>query len=231
MDQLPLLGQRELICLLLFPCNYVVSIWKGSLFLWVLGMGHVILLWHSLSLPYNYFEQLVKIPTREDNILNLFLTNQPGKVHATKTLPSLGSSDHDIVFHEISIPIGRPMQSKRKIKLHGKTNWEQFKSDINSFNESFQSKNESDPNKLWIIFKTEIDRLSDLSIPSKITRSRCDLPWISSSIRKKIHKRDKLHQKVKKSKGKQNYDKMKSKLSNIQIQYSKRNQEVLLGIP
>ena len=26
----------------------------GFLFLWVLGMGYVILLWHSLSLPYNY---------------------------------------------------------------------------------------------------------------------------------------------------------------------------------
>ena len=55
MDQLPRLGKRELICLLLFTCNYVVSVWRGFLFLWVLGMGHVILLWHSLSLPYNYF--------------------------------------------------------------------------------------------------------------------------------------------------------------------------------
>ena len=26
-----------------------------SIFLWMLGMGCVILLWHSLSLPYNYF--------------------------------------------------------------------------------------------------------------------------------------------------------------------------------
>ena len=56
MDQLPWLGKRELICLLLFTCNYVVSVWRGFLFLWVLGMGYVIfLLWHSLSLPYNYF--------------------------------------------------------------------------------------------------------------------------------------------------------------------------------
>ena len=47
--------ERELICLLLFTCNYVVSVWRGFLFLWVLGMGYVILLWHSLSLPYNYF--------------------------------------------------------------------------------------------------------------------------------------------------------------------------------
>ena len=48
MDQLPRLGKRELICLLLFTCNYVVCVW-------VLGVGYVILLWNSLSLPYNYF--------------------------------------------------------------------------------------------------------------------------------------------------------------------------------
>ena len=55
MDQLPRLGKRELICLLLFTCNYVFFVWRGFLFLWVLGMRYVILLWHSLSLPYNYF--------------------------------------------------------------------------------------------------------------------------------------------------------------------------------
>ena len=59
MNQLPRLGKRELICLLLFACNYVVSVWRGLLFLWVLGMGYVILLWHSLSLQYNYFVILV----------------------------------------------------------------------------------------------------------------------------------------------------------------------------
>ena len=55
MDQIPRLGKRELIFLLLFTCNYVVSVWRGFLFLWVPGMRYVILLWHSLSLPYNYF--------------------------------------------------------------------------------------------------------------------------------------------------------------------------------
>ena len=55
MDQLPRLVKRELTCLLLVTCNYVVSVWRGFLFLWVLGMGYVILLWHSLGLLYNYF--------------------------------------------------------------------------------------------------------------------------------------------------------------------------------
>ena len=52
------LGKTELICLLLFTCNYVVSVLRGFLFLWVLGMGYVILLWHSLSLPYNYYSSI-----------------------------------------------------------------------------------------------------------------------------------------------------------------------------
>ena len=62
--QLPRFGKRELICLLLFTFKYVVSVWRGFLFLWVLGMGYVILLWHSLSLPYNYFQS--------DQILHCF---------------------------------------------------------------------------------------------------------------------------------------------------------------
>ena len=77
MDQLSRLGTRELICLLLFTCNYVVSVWRGFLFLWVLGMGYVILLWHSLSLPYNYFDNdsySVQVPkTLQKEGINLIL--------------------------------------------------------------------------------------------------------------------------------------------------------------
>ena len=54
-DQLPLLGKRELMCLLSYTSECVVSVQRGILFLLVLGIGCVILLWHSLGLPYNYF--------------------------------------------------------------------------------------------------------------------------------------------------------------------------------
>ena len=51
------------ICLLSFTCNYVVSVWRGFLFLLVPWMGCVILLWHSLGIPYQYFaeKQLIHI--------------------------------------------------------------------------------------------------------------------------------------------------------------------------
>ena len=45
-DQLPRLGKRGLICMLLFSnsCYYVVSVKRGFLFVLVLGMGDIILL-------------------------------------------------------------------------------------------------------------------------------------------------------------------------------------------
>ena len=46
--QLPRLRKREIICLLSFSCNYVVSVWRDFLFLLMLVMGCVIFLWHSL---------------------------------------------------------------------------------------------------------------------------------------------------------------------------------------
>ena len=52
-----MLEKRELICLLLFNCYYVVSVMKGFLFLLVLGMGCIISLWHSLGLPYYHLTQ------------------------------------------------------------------------------------------------------------------------------------------------------------------------------
>ena len=44
--------------MLSFTGNYVVSVRRGFLFLLVVGMGCVILLWHSLGLPYNYFSTI-----------------------------------------------------------------------------------------------------------------------------------------------------------------------------
>ena len=50
-DQLPRLGKRMLLGLLSCACNYVISVRRSFLILWVLGVGCVILLWHCLDLP------------------------------------------------------------------------------------------------------------------------------------------------------------------------------------
>ena len=94
MDQLPRLGKRELICLLLFTCNYVVSVWRGLLFLWVLGMGYVILLWHSLSLPLIIFQSASNDMQPYILIVVLFLRIHPTKYGKITLIVSLMVCSH-----------------------------------------------------------------------------------------------------------------------------------------
>ena len=58
-------------------------------------------------------EQVVKETTRGKNILDLFLINQPSLVHSTQLIPPLGTGDHDIVYHELKVNIGRRQQKQR----------------------------------------------------------------------------------------------------------------------
>ena len=93
MDQLPRLGKREVICLLLFTCNCLVSVRRGFLFLWVLGMGYVILLGHSLMIfPYNYFAYIFndceKLPANDSIISRLPLSNLLAHACHNRTLCS-----------------------------------------------------------------------------------------------------------------------------------------------
>jgi len=144
-------------------------------------------------------EQMVKTPTRDRNILDLYLTNNPSVVHNIQTLPSLGSSDHDIVQHELNILRGRPHQVKRKIRSYNKADWASFKQDLEKFWVKFVKFNHTDPNISWISFRDELNRLTNKHIPSRLSKSRQDLPWVTHEIVKLIRKRDKLYKKIKRS--------------------------------
>ena len=98
-------------------------------------------------------QQMVTMPTRQEHILDLFLTNTPSLVQNTETLPSLGTSDHDIVFHEVHIKIGRPLQPTIPIRVYRRTNWDTFKTDVSEFGNTFINCDHTDPNSAWNMFK------------------------------------------------------------------------------
>ena len=50
-------------------------------------------------------------------------------------------------------------------------------------------------NDMWVSFKSEVQRF----IPSKMTKTKYSLPWIDSSIKRLIRKRDKLYFRARKS--------------------------------
>ncbi|XP_053395967.1 uncharacterized protein LOC128556067 [Mercenaria mercenaria] len=170
------------------------------------------------KLSHLNLEQMVKVPTRLSNTLDLFLTSHPSHVHLAKTLPSLATSDHDIVFHEVKINRGRPIQPKRLIKQYRKTNWEAIRSDMRSFSNSFISKAHTNPDEAWNSFKDSLNESCIKHIPTKISKSRADLPWLTPRIIRLIHKRDKLYHKLNKSPNQAKNQKLKSLKSYIQRQ-------------
>ena len=78
-----------------------------------------------------------------------------------------------------------------------RSNWEDFKTDLSVFGKTFINSDQTDPNSAWNMFKIELNRLSSLHIPTKMCKSRRDLPWIKPQIIRLIRKRDKMYTKLK----------------------------------
>ena len=66
--------------------------------------------------------QMVTEPTRYENILDLFLTNNPTLVSKVEIMPGL--SDHDIVYSEVNIKPQIVTQKPRVMPVYRKTDWD-----------------------------------------------------------------------------------------------------------
>ena len=73
-------------------------------------------------------EQLQLKPSRENNILGLFLTNQPNLVKSCNTIP--GISDHNMIIVDTDLKPRYNKPKRREINIFKKANWEQIKTDI-----------------------------------------------------------------------------------------------------
>ena len=71
------------------------------------------------------FVQLVDFPTREQSILDIFLTNYPSYEYTCQPLP--GISDHEIVLVKSAVDIKPIKATARKIYLWHKANFESIR--------------------------------------------------------------------------------------------------------
>ena len=63
------------------------------------------------------------------------------------------------------------------------------------FRDSFFSSDHSHMpvNDMWVSFKSEVLEAIERYIPTKMTKTKYSLPWVDSSIKRLIRKRDKLY--------------------------------------
>ena len=163
-------------------------------------------------------EQVVKEPTRDKNILDLFLLNQPSLVHSTQIIPPLGTGDHDIVHHELKINLGRRQQKPRPIKLYKKTDWTGFREEMKDYQNVYHKEaSGSDTNTKWTKFKKALNTMTDKFVPTKFCKPKESQPWITREIKRQMNKRDKLYAKIKQNRSNPNL-KEKFKLLKHSIQ-------------
>lgn len=146
----------------------------------------------------NGLEQMVKEATRESNILDQIITNEPYLVPCIEVQPGL--SDHDLVFCEFNIYPQKKHRIPHKIPLYEKANWDDFKKAATELSSEIQDKKSTETTEsLWMHFKTKMLDLIQQYIPHRTPSGKRNLPWVTPEIKYLIHERDKTSAKMKKS--------------------------------
>ena len=139
--------------------------------------------------------QLINEPTRNTNILDLVLINNPTLVSEVTVIP--GISDHDCpvvtlytkVTHRRKLP-------KRKIPQYHKAKWDQFSDHMKRIGEIILSKDDSlSVNEMWLLLSDGLKKGAVEFIPHKTSKKGTNLPWFTSKLKSLHNRRDRLTKK------------------------------------
>ncbi|KAL8622812.1 hypothetical protein ACOMHN_026933 [Nucella lapillus] len=148
----------------------------------------------------NDLEQMVDFPTRKDKTtLDIILTSHPSFKVRCKPLPSVGNSDHDIVLYDTALAPHQSRLPRRKIFLWKKADVEGMRQDVKEFANTYQYPDPSTPNALeqmWSDIKQMLSETVEKRVPSKTSAARHTNPWITTSIRRAIHRKQRAHKKA-----------------------------------
>ena len=124
--------------------------------------------------------QLVKEPTRGNNIIDLVTTNNDNIVNKVRVIP--GISDHSMVLFEVNLSCKKRKPVKRKIYIKKRADSSLIEKELQDLaHETMKSKTTStDTDKpvdeKWDEFERNIRRIRDTCIPHKTTSSRYNVP-------------------------------------------------------
>ncbi len=147
----------------------------------------------------HHLTQLQLEPTRENNILDLFLTNKPGCVKNIATLP--GISDHTgIILTDCDIRPTYIKSKPRQVPMFSRANWDAMKQETLKFQEEFvTSCPDKDINTAWSDFKSHIDTIISKHVPSKTTSKRYTPPWLTGPLKRMCAKEHRIHNRYQKT--------------------------------
>ena len=137
------------------------------------------------SLDDHALTQVQKEPTRDKNILDLCLTNKPGLIKSSRSVP--GISDHCAVLTEADINRPYRRSTARPVRQFKKASWENIRQEIRRHWASFSKDSPNNSvNEKWLRLKSILMDCLNKFVPTKLTSKRQNLPWLNKSLRKAI---------------------------------------------
>ena len=117
-------------------------------------------------------------PTRQDAVLDLFMTNKPALVKEVSVLP--GISDHDIVVVDTKHRMDINRKAPRNIKQWSTADWERIKTDTVNYQQTFlQEDTERSVEQNYSNFQNFMNTIMKKYVPEKLASSRRNVPWIT----------------------------------------------------
>ena len=146
--------------------------------------------------------QHVKQPTRKGNILDLVLTTNPNLIKNVQVVN--GMSDHDAVLVDITL-------KPRNVFLFKKGDIESARNDLKIRLDSYLTNNPLDKSvdEKYNFFTETVLEVMKEHFPQKKLGSRWNVPWMNSSIKRMIRKKQKLYNRARKSNSQADWKKFK----------------------
>ena len=139
--------------------------------------------------------QVVDIPTRNERILDLFLTTNPTLVNQVKTLPPLTPvMDHNIVFVDVDTRAAIQPKAAKKVYIYKKADWQAMREDMKDFKLP-----EGNTQEQWDSYEAQMHKVVDDHVPSRKAKSSRQKPWVTKKVKEALNRRDRAYKKWRKS--------------------------------
>ena len=140
--------------------------------------------------------QVVRDPTRENNILDLMLVTSPDRCVDIQVNP--GISDHDAVCltYEGRVKINK--KKPRTVFLFKRADMSSLKEDLKLYEqeEFIAHLGTGDINHTWNYFKMALSEMIKKNIPQRTITQNHRLPWVTASIRRLTRRRRRARKKA-----------------------------------
>ena len=140
--------------------------------------------------------QTNEIPTRGNNILDLFFTNRPSLIKNSTTIPGL--SDHDIVLIDSFIRANITKPIPRTISVWKKADINAMRNDTKTFTNKILE-NTTDVEEIWDATNNHLQSILKTHVPTKTCSTKYHQPWITTDLKRLSRRKKKAWARAKRT--------------------------------